>query len=582
MRKTKIVCTLGPATDQPGVLEAMIKAGMNVARFNFSHGTHEDHGRRLAELKTLRDQLGVPVAAMLDTKGPEVRLKDFEGGSAEVKDGMLFTLSTNERIGDETGCTVSYKGLPGDVSVGDRVLIDDGNIIMRILEITGNDILCHVENGGVLKNHKSVNVPDAHLSMPYMSDADRADIRFGIEQGFDFLACSFVQSAANILDVRQFLDYNGCERMKIISKIENGEGVQNLDEIIAVSDAIMVARGDMGVELDFAEVPAIQKRMILACYNAGKPVITATQMLESMMEEPRPTRAEAADVANAIYDGTSAVMLSGETAAGKFPVLAVETMATIAERTENHINYGERFLERPSSFHLSVSDALAHAACATALDIGAKLLIASSKSGETSRLMSKYRPPMPILGCVTDSFVYRVLSLSWGVIPLILPHAQDTESLFSSAMDTAEEAGLVRDGDFVVMTAGSPVGTTGSTNIMKADVIGKALASGIGIGKSLASGRVCVCHGHGDAERDFKEGDVLVASWTPEEMLPFMRAASAIVTEEGGLNSHAAIIGMTLDIPVIVSVAGATSKLKTGQYVVVDAERGIVRPEPEL
>ncbi|MEG1075374.1 MAG: pyruvate kinase, partial [Ruthenibacterium sp.] len=398
-RKTKIVCTLGPSTDKEGILRQMVMAGMNVARFNFSHGTHAEHTVRLNELKALRTELDLPVAALLDTKGPEIRLKDFKNGSVELKEGQKFVLTTQDILGDETRCAITYKELPMDLVPGARVLLDDGLVAMTVDAIDDDEIFCTVHNGGTMSNHKGVNVPDTRLSMPYMSAQDKDDILFGVEQGFDFIAASFARSAQDILEIRRILASKKCDTIKIIAKIENQEGVNNIDEIIAVSDGIMVARGDMGVEIDFTEIPIIQKDIIWRCYNAGKPAITATQMLESMMENPRPTRAEITDVANAIYDGTSAIMLSGETAAGHYPVEAVRTMAAIAERTESDINYDKRLKGRNLEGHLSVAAAVAHAACTTAMDIHANAIITVSKSGETARLLCKYRPSTPIIAC---------------------------------------------------------------------------------------------------------------------------------------------------------------------------------------
>ena len=379
MRKTKIVCTLGPSTDRDGVLRSMMLAGMNVARFNFSHGSHEEHAKRFSTLKKLREELNLPVAALLDTKGPEIRLRDFKNGRVELKKGQKFTLTTRDLLGDENICSITYKDLPMDLAPGARVLLDDGLIELVVDNIDEDDIVCIVKNGGPISNHKGVNVPGTKLSIPYMSAQDRDDILFGIQTGFDFIAASFVRSAADILEIRRLLDSQKCDFIKIIAKIENDEGVSNIDEIISVSDGVMVARGDMGVEIDFTEIPVIQKDIIWRCYDAGKPVITATQMLESMIENPRPTRAEITDVANAIYDGTSAIMLSGETAAGRYPAEAVRTMAAIAERTEGDINYNKRLRQKNLESHLSVAAAVAHAACTTAMDIKANAIITVSK-----------------------------------------------------------------------------------------------------------------------------------------------------------------------------------------------------------
>ena len=493
LRKTKIVCTLGPSTDQEGVMRNMIVSGMNVARFNFSHGSHEEHAARLAKLRALRDELCMPVAALLDTKGPEIRLKNFKNGKVTLKAGQTFTLTTRDVEGDENICSITYKELPQDLTPGARVLLDDGLVGMKVDAIQGDDIICTVQNGGPVSNHKGVNVPGTKLSMPYMSAQDRDDILFGIEQGFDFIAASFVRSAADILEIRRLLDSRKCDFIKIVAKIENHEGVENIDEILNVADGIMVARGDMGVEIDFTEIPIIQKDIIWRCYNAGKPVITATQMLDSMIEHPRPTRAEITDVANAIYDGTSAIMLSGETAAGRWPVEAVRTMSAIAERTESDINYDKRLKMRTMEGQLSVAGAVAHAACTTAMDIKANAIITVSKSGETARLLCKYRPETPIIACVLTEQVYRQLTLSWGITPIMMEYAHDTDELIEKAVSTSQSAGLVQDGDLVVITAGVPVGISGTTNMIKAHLVGDALLLPVG-GQAEDAGEHAVLH----------------------------------------------------------------------------------------
>lgn len=581
MRKTKIVCTLGPATDKEGVLRDMMLAGMDVARFNFSHGEHEEQLGRLQALKALRDDLKMPVAALLDTKGPEIRLGNFQKGAVSVKAGQAFVLTPRDVAGDETVSSITFKNLYADVSVGSRILIDDGKVEMVVNEIRGEDIVCQVLNSGQISNHKGVNVPGIHLSMPYLSSQDRADILFGVEHGFDFIAASFTRSAQDINDIRQLLDENGGADIKIIAKIENQEGVSNIDEILAASNGIMIARGDMGVEIDFTEIPIIQKRLIEKCYNSVRPAITATQMLESMMTNPRPTRAEITDVANAIYDGTSAIMLSGETAAGQYPVQAVRTMAAIALRTEEDISYHSLFkARREQEGKLSVTESVAHATCTTALDTGADAIITVSRSGETARLICKYRPSTPIIACVMDMHIARQLNLSWGIAPIVMPYAGNTDELIEQSVTASQQAGLVRDGDLVIITAGVPVGVSGTTNMMKAHLIGDMLAYGVGIGHNNAVGRVCVCNTLEDLETRFKPGDILVTVSTTNEMLGAMREAAAIITEEGGMNSHAAIVGLTLDKPVVVGVREAIERLTDGQRVSVDSKRGIIRAMP--
>lgn len=471
MRKTKIVCTLGPSTDNDEVLKGIMKNGMDVARFNFSHGTHEEHKERLDKVKKFRKELGLPIAAMLDTKGPEVRVRDFEDGKIMLENGNKFTLTTRDLMGNSEIASVTYKGLPKDVEVGTRILIDDGLIELKVLDVTDTDVVCEVICGGPVSNHKGVNIPNVDLSMPYISDVDRSDIIFGIEQGFDFIAASFVRCADDILQIRKILDEYNCKSINIISKIENMQGVKNIDEIIEVSDGIMVARGDMGVEIPNEDVPVMQKMIIKKVYNAGKQVITATQMLDSMIKNPRPTRAETTDVANAIYDGTSAVMLSGESAAGKYPVEAVQTMARIAERTEEDIDYRKRFFALSRTGKIEITDAISHATCTTAYDIGAKAIVTVTKSGRTARMVSKYRPDCAIIACAMSDNVARQLNMSWGVTPIIIKEEKDTFELFEHAVEEVKAKGYLKDGDNTVITAGVPLGTSGTTNMLKVETV---------------------------------------------------------------------------------------------------------------
>ena len=579
-RKTKIVCTLGPATDGDGILRQMLEAGMNVARFNFSHGSHEEHKRRLDALKALRQELDLPVAAMLDTKGPEVRLKSFAGGTVELKAGREFTLTTRDVTGDDTICSVTYADLPGDVKAGGTILLDDGLVRLTVLETTDTEIRCRVENSGTMKNNKGVNVPGVRLSMPYMSQRDRDDILFGVEQGFDFIAASFVRTAADVREIRRLLD-SVDSKIRIIAKIENQDGVNNLSEILSVADGIMVARGDMGVEIDFTEIPILQKQMIAQCVACGKPAITATQMLDSMMEHPRPTRAEITDVANAIYDGTSAIMLSGETAAGKYPVEAVQTMDAIAVRTEGEIDYTKRMKGLAGSSRLSIAAATAHAACTTAADIGADAVITVSQRGTTAQMVSRFRPATTVIACLLDEQVRRQMSLYFGVVPLMMPYASSTDELVEFAVEAAEKGGLVHQGDLVVVTAGVPVGVAGTTNMIRIHLVGGFLLNGVGIGTKNASGPLCVCRSQEDVAAKFHPGDVLAVPYTTNDLLPYLRQAAAVISEESGVNSHAATVGLTLDKAVIVGATGATQRLKDGIMVSVDCSRGVVQTLPQ-
>ena len=471
MRKTKIVCTMGPATDDEEVLKQIMLAGMDVARLNFSHGTHEEQARRIDTIKRLRQECQRPVAIMLDTKGPEIRVRDFTGGKVTLSDGQYFTLTGENILGDEKRASITFTELYKDVSVGTEILIDDGLIRMQVVDFEGTDIVCRVINGGVVSNHKGVNVPSAHLNMEFLNAVDRDDILFGIGKDVDFVAASFVRCADDVMEMRRFLDENGGQAIKIISKIENGEGLKNIDEIIAASDAIMVARGDMGVELPEEEVPIAQKMIIRKVYEAGKQVITATQMLDSMMKNPRPTRAETADVANAIYDGTSAIMLSGETAAGRFPVESVRMMVRIAERTESEIDYKKRFFARDRESNRNVTDAISHATCTTAYDLNSAAIIVVTKSGSSARMISRYRPACDIIGCGTTEKVCRQLNMSWGVTPILLAEKTDIFELIDYAIRRAKDAGLVKKDDTVVITAGVPIGMSGTTNMIKVETI---------------------------------------------------------------------------------------------------------------
>lgn len=468
MRKTKIICTIGPASDREEVLAKIMKAGMNMARFNFSHGTHEEQKERLERVRKVAAELGLPIATMLDTKGPEIRLRDFEGGSAQLQEGQTFTLTTEELMGNSERASISYKNLPNDVKEGMTILIDDGLIEMTVESIRGGEICCRVINGGIVSNHKGINVPGAELSMPYISEVDKQDILFGIENRYDYIAASFVRCKEDVLALRKILEDHEC-RTKIIAKIESIQGIRDIDGILEVSDGIMVARGDMGVEVPMEEVPILQKEMIKKAIGQGKIVVTATQMLESMIHNPRPTRAEVTDVANAIYDGTTAIMLSGESAAGQYPVQAVETMAKIAERTEKSINYASRMkpIAVEDGAAIDITTAISHACCTTAMDLKAKAIITVTMSGFTAGMVSRYKPGCLIIGCTVNNRVWRQMNVLWGVTPLRLEEEETTNALFENAVSTAKEHGLIEAGDIVVLTAGVPLGVSGSTNMIR-------------------------------------------------------------------------------------------------------------------
>ena len=575
IRKTKIVCTMGPNLFEKHLIAPLMKAGMNVARFNFSHGTYETHQHYYDEVCRIRDELGLPVATMLDTKGPEIRVRSFKNGRVTLQNGQLFTLTTDEVEGDEERVSITYKELPQDIAVGSSILIDDGLIGMQVERIDGADIVCRVLNGGVVSNNKGVNIPNAHLSMPFISEKDHQDILFAIKNGYDFIAASFTRCADDIMQIRHILQENNCHTINIIAKIENMEGVENIDEILRVVDGVMVARGDLGVEVPLEDVPSLQKKLIQRGIAAGKPVITATQMLDSMIKNPRPTRAEATDVANAIYDGTSAIMLSGESAVGAYPVEAVETMVRIALRAEADMDYIRRF-SRDTSASTDVTNAISHATVTSAHDLNASAIITVTKSGSTARILSRYRPACVIVGCTTEKHVWRQLALSWGTVPLMISEESNTDDLFEHAVDAAVQNGLVHDGELVVLTAGVPLGISGTTNLMKVHVVGHLLSRGQGLHGGKVIAPLCVIRNLEKDAKDFNTGDVIVCHQTTREMFSMLRKSSAIVLEDDNPEGHGAIAGMSLDIPVIIGAKNATNILKSGAVVTVDGEKGTV------
>lgn len=576
IRKTKIVCTMGPRLFELNLVEDIIRAGMDVARFNFSHDIPENHLKRYEELVRIREKMDVPIATMLDTKGPEVRIGLFKEGKITLVKGQEFVLTTEDCIGTGERVSISYKDLPKDLRTGVTILIDDGLIAMEVIDIGKTDIRCRVKNDGVISNNKGVNIPGVHLSLPFISPKDHDDILFAIKHGFDFIAASFTRTAQDILAIREIFSREGCTSINIIAKIENLQGVQNIDEIIRVSDGIMVARGDMGVEIPLEDVPVMQKLIIKKAYNAGKQVITATQMLDSMMKNPRPTRAEATDVANAIYDGTSATMLSGETAAGLYPVEAVMTMASIALRAEADIDYIARFKKREGTVNDDVTSAISHATCTSAHDLKAAAIIPVTKSGITARMISKYRPNCPIIACTTSETARRQLNLSWGVIPLVIAEEQNTDDLFEHAVDAGVKAGLLQDGELVVMTAGVPLGISGTTNLMKVHVVGHILVTGTGITQKQVCADLCVARDAEEAKTLFRDGCILVMRQTSNDLLSLVRKAAGLIIEDPDPNGHGAVAGMSLDIPVIIGAKNAMQILKNGAVVTLDADRGVV------
>lgn len=578
MRKTKIICTLGPASEKEETIRSMMLAGMDVARINFSHGIYEEHSQKVAIVKKLREELGLHTALLLDTKGPEIRLKTFKNKKATLESGQLFTLLLDsDEPGDNEKVAITYSGLYRDVNCGTRILIDDGLIELIVQSCNEREVVCSVKNGGTISDRKGVNIPGVRLSIPFLSEKDKSDIAFGVKEDFDFIAASFTQCASDIHQIRAELEKNGCRSIRIIAKIENAAGVENIDEILAASDGIMVARGDMGAEIAFEEIPIIQKKLISKCYNDGKQVITATQMLESMTRQPRPTRAEITDVANAIYDGTSAIMLSGETASGLYPVEAVKTMDRIATRTENEIDYSKRFSDIRESGYSDVAGAISHATCTTANDLNAAAIITVTKSGRTARMLSRFRPATRIIGCSPSAKICRHMNMSWGITPLLIDEKQNSDELLEHAVGVTYNHNLVDNGDVVVITAGMPIGVSGTTNMMKVQIVGNVLVGGVGCGKKASvCGNLCVCSSEQEAEKSFRDGDILVLPFATNKIIDILRRASAIVCETDGLDSYAAIVGQILDRPVIVGAMGAVKILRSGTVVTVDSQKGLV------
>ena len=577
MRKTKIVCTIGPACDSEDMLKKMMLAGMNVARLNFSHGTHEQHQEKIDKLKKLRKELNLPVAILLDTKGPEIRTGKLENDEVELVAGNEVTLTTEEIVGNEKRISVTYKNLPRNLSKGNTLMLDDGLIELSVKEITETEITCNIISGETLKNSKSLNVPGVAIDMPFISGQDESDILFGIKNDVDFIALSFVRTPQDIKDVRRLLHTNGCYNTELISKIENTEGVRNIAEIISVSDGIMIARGDMGVEIPFEELPHIQKDIIKRCYSTGKKVITATQMLESMIHHPRPTRAEITDVANAIYDRTSAIMLSGETASGAYPLKSLETMAKIAEKTESNIDYSafeRRTLARGKN-SVGITDAISDATCKAAQALGASAIVVVTLSGQSARMISKFRPEIPIIAFSPVEKTYYQLALSWGITPIMNEFIENTQELFNDVVNRTAEYKFVENGDIVIVT-GSTEYSAGTTNSLQVHIIGNILLRGTGNGEKSISGPAFVIKEEDGDFSNFKSGDILVVTRTTNDILHLMRQCSGVITEENENDSGIVAAGCALDIPVISDAKGATAVLKTGSKIKLDAISGYV------
>ncbi|MEW6243302.1 MAG: pyruvate kinase [Bacillota bacterium] len=576
LRRTKIVCTLGPSTESPDTIAALIRAGMDVARFNLSHGDHDIHRRRLRALREAENITGKHVGVLFDTKGPEIRLGRFRDGRAELKKGSSFKLTIEPVLGNDTICHVTYAGIVSDVAPGATILLDDGNVTLRVERVEGGEVVCTVLHEGVVSDKKKVTLPGTRVSLPAVSEEDVADLEFAVSERVEFVAASFIRSVHDVLSVRKVLESRGGDQL-IIAKIENKEACENIEEILKVSDGIMVARGDLGVEVPAEEVPLIQKNIIERCNRAGKPVITATQMLESMINRPRPTRAEASDVANAILDGTDAVMLSGETAVGSYPTEAVTIMAKIAARTEEALAYEEILARRRTAMSkaTTTTDAISYATTSIAASLRAAAIITPSQSGHTARMVAKYRPRSPIVAVTPDERVARRLSLVWGVTSCVEPAAKDTDAMMREAWSAALDAGLIQEGDLVVITAGVPVGVPGTTNMIKVHTVGSILVRGMGIGSRPVSGTVRLIRSAEEAGQ-LSEGEILVTAATDRDFVPAMQRASAVVTEAGGLTSHAAIVCLNLGIPVIVGAEGALGILKDGMRVTIDTPRGLI------
>ncbi|KGA97856.1 pyruvate kinase [Alkalihalobacillus alcalophilus ATCC 27647 = CGMCC 1.3604] len=575
MRKTKIVCTIGPASESVEKLVQLIEAGMNVARLNFSHGDYEEHGARIKNIREASKITGKTVAILLDTKGPEIRTQTLENGMVELKAGQSLIVSMNEVVGNNEIISITYPELVKDVQIGSTLLLDDGLIELEVTELRDSELVTKVKNSGVLKNKKGVNVPNVSVNLPGITDKDAADIRFGIEQDVDFVAASFVRRASDVLEIRELLESNGGGTIKIIPKIENQEGVDNIDEILQVSDGLMVARGDLGVEIPVEEVPLVQKQLIKKCNTEAKPVITATQMLDSMQRNPRPTRAEASDVANAIFDGTDAIMLSGETAAGDYPVEAVQTMNKIAARAEQGLNY-KAMLNKITKAEdtMTTTSAIGQSVVHTAFNLNTSYILSATESGYTAQIVSKYRPKADIIAVTSNKNAFRQLSLVWGVIPVLGEKAKSTDHMLEITVDAAVESGIIKQGERVVITAGVPVGESGTTNLIKVHVIGEVIAKGQGIGRSSVTGQIVIAKDAGEAIAKVKSNSILVMQSTDKDMIPAFEKAAAVITEEGGLTSHAAVVGLSLNTPVIVGVQNALNLFTEGEDVTVDSTRG--------
>ncbi|WP_331713893.1 pyruvate kinase [Lentibacillus sp. JNUCC-1] len=576
MRKTKIVCTIGPASESVETLEKMIRAGMNVARLNFSHGDFAEHENRIHNIRTAAKNTGQTVAILLDTKGPEIRTGSFKDGEAEIEEDQVVYISMKEVEGTRERFSITYQGLIDDVVPGAKILLDDGLIELEVLEVDyeNQEIKTKALNSGLIKNKKGVNVPNVQVQLPGITDKDRADIEFGIRHNIDFIAASFVRRRSDILEIKELLEKHDATHIHIIPKIENQEGMDNIGEILEVSDGLMVARGDLGVEIPAEDVPLAQKFMIEECNNVGKPVITATQMLDSMQRNPRPTRAEASDVANAIFDGTDAIMLSGETAAGHYPVEAVSTMSNIAIKAESALDHKLILEKRAHAADMTITDAISQSVTRNAQDLSVSALITPTESGHTARMIAKYRPKAPIVAVTSRDGVARQLSLAWGVHAIIGEKVLTTDEMLDKAIDSGLSTNLFQRGSRVIITAGVPVGESGTTNLMKVHVVGDIIAKGQGIGRRSAYGKAVIAKSAEEALKKATDDAILITYGTDRDMMPAVEKAAGIVTVEGGLTSHAAVVGLSLGIPVIVGVKDAFETIKEGMDITIDGTKG--------
>lgn len=576
MKKTKIVATIGPASESEEILKILFTEGVNVARLNFSHGSHEEHKIKIDRIKKLRKEMDLPIGIMLDTKGPEIRLGEVEG-EVTLEIGDEFILTTEDLTGDKSIVSISYKELYKDVKAGDKILIDDGLVELLVKEIHGEKIITEVENSGVISSHKGVNVPGVDIKLPALTERDIEDIKFGVKEDIDFIAASFIRSRDDVLAIRKVLEEERDYTTKIISKIESQKAVGLIDEIIEVSDGIMVARGDLGVEIETEAVPIVQKEIIKKCNVAGKTVITATQMLDSMIRNPRPTRAETNDVANAVLDGTSAVMLSGETASGKYPVEAVETMRKIIEYTESTIDHDEILENRIKDVENSMTNSIGRSACVIARDLHANAIITATTSGNTSKAIAKFRPETPIIASTPFEKIKNQLSLVWGVRPVKVLNFKDTDNLIDASMEVSVKKGFLKSGDLVVLTAGVPTGIAGSTNLLKIENVSEILGRGTAIGKKKKKARAVVVNTFEELEANFESKDIIICNGTDGRMIPYMERSSGFVTEEAGFTSNGAVSAISLNKTAIVGVRDITKLIKTGDIITIDGTDGSVR-----